>query len=298
MSILFINPTRRVELINFFNEYERVVIACNNELDPCMLIFKNTYLLDDEYTIEDLNRICEIENIKLIIPWLEKDILKILPLKSEINTKVMISNSEGAQICFDKLKSYNFLKENDFQSSPEIYANYDNIKFPLVRKPIVGSGSVGVSLINNNYELKGFDSDSEIIMRYYEGTEYSIDCFCDNGKMTNFVCRKRVKTRGGESLINIVEENLTLYQETKAICKALTLDGPVNIQYIYDNKLKNYFCIDINPRFSGGVIISILAGANYPKLVIDKYIYNKSEICEYPIRIGTIGSRYNKTYIK
>lgn len=41
------------------------------------------------------------------------------------------------------------------------------------------------------------------------------------------------------------------------------------------NKTSKIFGIEINPRFGGGYPLSYLAGAIYPRWIIDEYLFNR-----------------------
>ncbi|MGL4009934.1 ATP-grasp domain-containing protein [Staphylococcus nepalensis] len=296
MTILFLNPTRRIELIELFKKHENVVIAVNDKLDPSYLMNNNVYCIDSQTNIDEINKICIKEEIDLVIPWLEKDIVNIVNSNKKLVSQMMFKNSYKTLMCFDKEKVSEFLFEKNIVSAPEIYKKVEDLSFPIVKKPRNGSGSVGVEVIYNFRDLGHFNTKDFVYMKYYEGTEFSVDCFSVKGKATNFVCRERLKTRGGESLINILIKDTELIKETRNVCNILELDGVVNLQFLRNEN--GLHCIDINPRFSGGVIASILAGVDYPKLVIDYYIHKKKAVTNYSFKQGTISSRYHRTYIK
>jgi len=52
------------------------------------------------------------------------------------------------------------------------------------------------------------------------------------------------------------------------------------MQVFMQNDTQNIYAIEINPRFGGGFPLSYLAGANYPKWIIQEYLQGK-QIAEY-----------------
>lgn len=47
------------------------------------------------------------------------------------------------------------------------------------------------------------------------------------------------------------------------------------MQFFFNPETKRVIGIEINPRFGGGYPLSYLAGANFPKFIIDEYILNE-----------------------
>jgi len=52
--------------------------------------------------------------------------------------------------------------------------------------------------------------------------------------------------------------------------------GCLTIQVFYSETNKNLLGIEINPRFGGGYPLSYLAGANYPKYILQEYVLDQS----------------------
>ena len=51
--------------------------------------------------------------------------------------------------------------------------------------------------------------------------------------------------------------------------------GCITIQCFMHKKTEDVIGIEINPRFGGGFPVSYLAGANFPKWIIEEYLFNK-----------------------
>ncbi|TKI91899.1 ATP-grasp domain-containing protein, partial [Bacillus cereus] len=204
MNILFLNPTRRVELINMFKIYLKelgssINVACYEAFDPTMHIADVGIHLQKNWRIKDLIAICQTYEISLIIPWLENDMINLLDNSNVLkdhNIKLAMNTSRHMHIAFSKKKTIDFLKELDVNVMP--YMNRQKInKFPLVVKPDLGSGGIGVNVVNNEIELNNYlENDSTLIIQeYLNGVEYTVDLFCNKGKVLGSVPRKRVKFR-------------------------------------------------------------------------------------------------------
>jgi len=102
-----------------------------------------------------------------------------------------------------------------------------------------------------------------MIQECINGEEYTIDTMSDlNGKVLVSLCRRRVSVKSGISVKAEFIENSDYISKVKKILESLTVIGPCNTQVI-DGRF-----IEINPRFSGGLGLSIAAGINLPLLCI------------------------------
>ena len=126
---------------------------------------------------------------------------------------------------------------------------------------------------------------------FIDGKEYTVDIYVDrNNKIKALSPRERLKTAGGEVVLTKTFSDKKIEDlSEKIICK-LRLKGPISIQYIkssIDNKL---WVMEINPRLGGGVIASIQAGHDIPKMLIDDILEN--DIKKSNLKTNLIMKRY------
>jgi carbamoyl-phosphate synthase large subunit len=195
----------------------------------------------------------------------------------------------------DKGKYRELLKSFDVLA-PLSYLNLEDAKkalddkevsFPLIVKPRNGSASIGIEFVHSvegmmvAYEHAVKDiketslndatykkpEDNVIIEEVIEGEKFSVDMFNDleGNHLASFV-RKQLAMRGGD-----VDRSITVNEpELQAIAertgKNLGHAGYMNTDVYYDGK--NYYVIDINPRFGGGYSFTHEAGANIPAAIV------------------------------
>lgn len=303
-KILIINPTRRIELIEELHSNFLVYVACDNPFDPSMHCELETVIIERDWKSEDLIDICLENEIFYVLPWLDKDIDRLYQNKhlfSQMNIHILADLSEGARLCNDKLLITRYLM-NKISYVNRLVPLTNVRKYPIVLKPRIGSGSVGVRIIRNLRELEilNYNPENSILVEYNQGTEYTVDYFSYKGVASNIVPRKRIKHRAGEALIFKTENNSELINKTKELCQLLCLDGPGNMQYIYNVDEEVFQVTDINPRLAGGVTLSIAAGVNYSKLLelYAEYIDHNSSntiIPEFEVNWNLVASRYQKS---
>ncbi len=283
-NILFLNPSRRIELIEAFAEVGNIHIACYDELDPCMLLFEKKRKIKQDMEVDELLHLCKEWNINLIIPWLEKDMLVLYEQWEQFRSngiRIACGTSEGTKKAFSKKTVNEELINQNICNMAHYFNRNENFEYPIVIKPDIGSGSFGVKIIRNEKQLEAYYEPGKLLMKYYSGDEYTVDAFCCNGDAVVSLPRRRIKHRAGECLISKLEQKEELVEQTRLICEKLVLDGPINIQFIYDEDNHSFICTDINPRFGGGVILSIRAGVNFPKLCVDYYLGKRIDKQDY-----------------
>lgn len=280
MNVLFTAIGRRVQLINHFKKYHRVVGVDLEDLAPAKSFVDSFYKVpkwNHKGYIDILLNICRKENINMLIPLYEKEFILLCENRekfNEVGTRLILSNKKVIEIFNDKWKSYKFFNKNDIDT-PITYRK-NQIKdpcFPLIIKPADGAGSQNVFKINNEKELNFFIDyiGNPIIQEYIEGIEYTIDVLCDlEGNVISIVPRERIEVRAGEVSKGRTVKNKGIIEKTLELCNKLKINenikpiGPLTIQCIVDldNNIK---FIEVNPRFGGGVPLTFEAGIPYAK---------------------------------
>lgn len=283
INVLFSSVGRRVELVNAFREASNELNIKSNligvdmdELAPALKFVDRCYkaprILSEEF-IPTIIEICKKEKISLIIPTLDTELLKYSKnkelIEKESGAKVMVCDEEAISIMRNKVKTYNFLKEKNFEVPKLITDNEINTKdykFPLFIKPLDGSSSINNFKVNNEKELEFFKEyiPNPMIQEFANGEEYCVDVFSDfEGRVITVVPKLRVAHRGGEITKAKVIKDREIIELGKRLVEVLKPIGEVNFDCIKNENKINI--LEINGRFAGGAPISFKAGANSPK---------------------------------
>jgi carbamoyl-phosphate synthase large subunit len=142
--------------------------------------------------------------------------------------------------------------------------------FPLFVKPRSGRGSVQAFPARTAAELAFFLDyvRNPVVQEYLDGPEYTLDLLCDfDGRPLSVVPRERIVIRAG-----VIDRGRTvgdprLIDLALACAEVFTFAGPVNIQCRMVDGSPRVF--EINPRFSGGIPLTIAAGADFPAKLVD-----------------------------
>jgi carbamoyl-phosphate synthase large subunit len=188
-----------------------------------------------------------------------------------------VSAPEIIDICQDKRKTYRFLNKSGFDTPVTMTVKTalakKKLKWPCFLKPWDGYASRGNAIVNSRKELLFYSKriPNCIVQEYVGGTEHTCDVYVDFGMNVRCVVpRKRIEVRAGEVSKGQIVKNAHIIHEAVKLVQALGAGpGVVTIQLFLtpDDKVK---FIEVNPRFGGGVPLSIKAGANFPKWILQE----------------------------
>jgi carbamoyl-phosphate synthase large subunit len=158
--------------------------------------------------------------------------------------------------------------------------NFGLLQYPLFLKPRIGRGSVGAFAIHNERELRFFLEyvPDPIVQEFLQGKEFTIDLLADfGGKVISAVPRERMVVRSGVTDRGQTLNHSGMIQLAVRTAEALDIRGPANIQVKLNNGTATLF--EVNPRFSGGIPLTIAAGADFPAWLIEMCSGRKVRPC-------------------
>jgi carbamoyl-phosphate synthase large subunit len=284
MNVLITAASRRVPLVQAFKQAlvslgvpGRVVVTDVNPLSPAVHVADRAYRVplahDPEY-LPELLKICEAEHIGLAVPTIDDEVELFGAARetfANLGVQAACSSRETAAVCNDKYATWRTLAAHGISAARTYLPDQvpEQPRFPLFIKPRVGRGAVGAHVIRNRREFDFFLTyvDQPVIQEYLDSPEYTIDVLCDmRGRPIQVVPRERVVIRAG-----VIDRGRTvkwpaLIELAEQTCKAIPFAGALNIQCRLREGWPAIF--EINPRFSGGIPLTIAAGADFPALLI------------------------------
>jgi len=285
LNVLITAASRRVPLVRAFqaalqtpSRRGRVIVTDVNPMSPAVHVADRWYhvpLATAPDYIDAIAGICDAEGIGLIVPTIDDELEVFGKAASWFRSRriaVAVSPEVTSRICNDKLETCSYLRGFGIRAAASCLAADVPAfsRFPLFIKPRFGRGGVGAFPIYNRKDLAFFTEyvDTPIVQEYLDGPEFTIDLLCDfANRVISIVPRERVVVRSGvtdrgrtvrdESLIALAEDTASV----------LPFCGAVNIQCRVVDGHPTVF--EINPRFSGGIPLTIAAGANFPAYLVD-----------------------------
>ena len=298
LNVLFTCIGRRVSLLNSFRKAARqlkidlsLLGTDTTELSPALQLCDKSFLVKptthNSY-IKQLLSIVKSNRVKLLVPTVDLD-LKLLaqnkPKLAAMGCCVLVSTPDVVDICQDKRKTHKFLVKNGFDTpvtmSVRTALSKKKLNWPCFLKPWDGYASRGNAVVNSRKELLFFAKriPNAICQEFIRGTEHTCDVYVDfSMRVRCVVPRKRIEVRAGEvSKGQVVKHPRIMSKAAELVEKLGAGPGVITLQLFLtdDNKVK---FIEINPRFGGGVPLSIKAGANFPKWILQELLASKANI--------------------
>ncbi len=305
MNVMLTCAGRRNYLVKFFQEALRgrgQVFAADASADASALRQANkSFLLpplNHPVYIDTLLALCQRHRVLLLISLNDLE-LPLLARHSarfrEVGTIPVISSPEVVDICFDKWRTFEFLKASNLEAPNTYLALADaraalareNITFPLVVKPRWGAASIGIHYSDDDEELE-LDytlakkrlprtflreisaTDPErciLIQKRLCGQEYGLDVV--NDLEGHYVCtfvKRKLAMRAGETDRAITVKSDWLEGIGEVIGRKLGHIGVLDCDAIVTED--SCSVLDMNPRFGGGYPFSHIAGANLPAALV------------------------------
>ncbi len=302
-NILFTCIGRRVSLLNSFAMAARQLKIKSSlfgtdttQLSPALQLCDKKFLIkpvSHPGYIKQLLEIVADNKVKLLVPTVDLD-LKVLAKNkakfAELGCYVLVSAPEVIEICQDKRKTYRFLQSNGFDTPVTMSirtalskskARNQKLSWPCFLKPWDGYASRGTAKVYDRNDLLFYAKKipNPICQEFVDGIEHTCDVYVDfDMKVRCVVPRMRIEVRAGEvSKGQIVKDAYIMSQAAKLVETLGAGPGVVILQLFLndDNKIK---FIEVNPRFGGGVPLSIKAGANFPKWIMQELLGRRVKI--------------------
>lgn len=304
MNILFTCAGRRTYLLKYFKENLSEgdnVIATDMQLSAPALQAADIKLqvpavYDPKY-VDITLKICEEYKVDALISLNDLE----LPILSEnkarfekLGVKVIVSEPEVIDICFDKYKTAQWVESLGLKS-PKTFVRLEDAKtalasgdisFPLFMKPRWGSGSIGLESIADMEELDIYynllmkkikktilatasvGEEYIMIQEKLTGSEFGLDVMNDlEGNNISVSVKQKLAMRAGETDKAVTRDIPEVRDMGRKIGEALRHIGNLDVD-IMQRANGEYCVLELNPRFGGGFPFSYEAGVNMPKAII------------------------------
>ena len=256
--------------------------------------------------IQKILEVIQKYDVKLIIPASDEEAMILSKEKEKLKKKNCIlasDNFQNIKILNNKIKTYQFLEKNNInkifwkkivslESLENIIENYLQRYNSFVLKSSTERGSREIFLINKQKEffflntnnkmsfkefkevfVKKLNSNSFMIMEKLQKPVYDVDILTWKGELLKCITRKRLHSNFPNRGHKIIE-NSSITNLCEKIVRSINLSWLYDCDIMFDT-YNNPKLLEINPRQSGSLAISLLAGINLIDDVIDLSLNKK-----------------------
>ncbi len=314
MNILILSCGTRNKLVSYFKEnkfFEKVVVTDCSEQAPALYVADQYYIVprmtEDGY-LDCLLDICKKEDIKIVLPLQEEELLLIAQNKNLFEVQgvmPIVSDYEKVLLCKDKFLLNKWLEEHAINAVPtEFAAEYlkeaEGDKDIYV-KPRFGAGSINTMPIHSKRLLEALveeTSEELIVQPSISGKEFGVDVYVDiiSGEMIACFCKEKLRMRAGETEKSLSVKNKQVKELVAKAVNTLGLVGPLDVDVMEWNG--EYYVLEINPRFGGGYPHAYACGVSFPDFIACNGMGERNASCIDAYAENTLAMKYSEIVVK
>lgn len=219
-------------------------------------------------------------HVDIFLPTVHEELPVASALSGVLPCLTVVSDTAAIALGDDKVALYRYIETRlPAHTIPWCLLtdwNYDwiadDIQFIKPRQGRGGRGCIKVTKAElESLKARGEQTDEYIVMQYMPGTEWTVDAYrARNGSMTYVVPRERIGLAGGISIKGKTVRHEKLIELTTNLCDQIGFFGPVCVQW-RANADSVPCLIEINPRLSGGLPITVASGVNPIQAILSEY---------------------------
>ena len=287
MTILLLSAGTRNKIVQYFRSVEgvRVVATDMQKTAPAIYEADAFYIvprITDPGYLDIICDICRKEKVDAVLSLIDPE-LGLLAANEDrfrqLGVTVVGSNKELCERALDKMQMYRWLVSHEYpcaKSYVDKKAFYldlqnDKISYPVFIKPIRGSASIGISVVENSSMLDFLFShfNGMMVQEYLKGQEIGADVYIDMvaHEVVSIFTKKKLLMRSGETDKSVSFKDERLFELIERFCKESGWLGQIDIDlFEIDGK---YFISEVNPRFGGGYPHAYECGCNHMKMIVN-----------------------------
>lgn len=293
VAVLFTCIGRRVSLLRSFQRaagelglHARFHGTDAGALSPALQLCDEALLVERTNHASYLAQLLAIVrryDVNLLVPTVDLDLRLLAEHKrqfEELGCRVLVSDSNVIDVCQDKRRTFGFLTRNGFGTPATMSVRAaltadrrGQLRWPGFLKRWDGSASRDIAKVRDRNELLFFSRKipNAICQEFIEGTEYTCDAYVDFDMQVRCVVpRRRIEVRGGEVSKSQVVKHPQIMDQTRRVVELLGAGpGVLTLQLFLTGQGEIKFT-EVNPRFGGGAPLSIQAGADFPKWILQE----------------------------
>jgi len=240
---------------------------------------------NDEDRLEAIRKTLNKIKIDVILPIGDYTIRLLSLHKDSFSNKVKIGllpPTSVFDIANDKWCFYQWLEKNKintpftvlFNDNVEFKDSLRNLKFPVLAKPTKLTGGDGISFFENSWQLEEFLNKESvnniyIVQDYIKGYNLGFNVLAYEGKILAHTIQKPIisSKKGFQPSYGLsFFHDESIYIALEELISKLNWTGVANLDLRYDEETNQIKVLEMNARYWGNLVGSLMAGVNFPYL--------------------------------
>ncbi len=201
----------------------------------------------------------------------------VLPIP-EYSKLVRVSRKDLlAQLCEDLGIKY-----------PKILSSNEEVEAPVVIKGILDSSKPDYAFFKEEFNMKMNGKRGKVIVQeFIPGIGCGYFAIAKNGEVYIDYTHVRIvekKPSGGPSIVSCINLNPELIALGRSIVKKLKWSGVIMAEFRRHMETGEYYLLEINPKFWGSLELALSKGLDFPKYLVEVFLYNKKPKAEISLK--------------
>ena len=264
----------------------------------------------DDSFIPTILEIAKREQVDIIVPCVTRELAKFAEARELFAAEgiivatmdphtIDVANNKGKLLTAIKqagLPTAEFYLANTIE---EVESAFNKLGYPeraVCVKAVEGNGSRAVRLVDPKISMSNLFFNEKpngmyiskhdliallretpkfpkelMLMQALPGDEYAVDLVTRNGETLTALCRKGMQVVSSNQTMSVVVDEPEVIAQCEKIVKLLKLSGNVGFDLKCSEDGTPYI-LEINPRFTGGIVTCLAADANMPWMGICSWL--------------------------
>lgn len=251
---------------------------------------------NEDLFIDFIVKYIKLNQIKVLLPM--GDILTEIIVNNYSHlktiTNILVPDAKTFGIARDKQKTLEVAKRIGI-CIPKMYniediKNEKTVSYPIVIKPRIGTGSVGMKIANNKkeaiqyYEMINSQFKSPLLQEMIPdvGEHFQANLLFDkNHKLRASCVKKKIRQfpiHGGPSTFFKTVSHEEVHDLSVNLLERINWVGPAEVEYMIDPRNGEPTLMEINPRLSATIRLSSFVGVDFPYLIAKSALEEEIEV--------------------
>ncbi|OHB66938.1 MAG: hypothetical protein A2Y77_18350 [Planctomycetes bacterium RBG_13_62_9] len=244
--------------------------------------------------------------MRLLIPTVDLDLRLLAEHKGHferLGCRVLVSDPDVIDTCQDKRRTFGFLSKHGFGTPVTMSIRMalaadrrGELRWPCFLKRWDGSAGKDNAVAYDRAEMQFYARriPNAMCQEFIDGTEYTCDVYVDFAMRVRCVVpRRRIEVRCGEVSKGQVVKHAEIMDQARRLAELLAVGPGVITLQLFLTKTGQIRFTEINPRFGGGAPLSIRAGADFPKWILQELTGRRPRIGFDAFQDGLMMLRYD-----